>query len=180
MPTLLPNKDELAEIRRALKDGDITDAGAEARAIKDFSEAKYQIEGVDSFVVLLREELTAKPGGPFGEHADLIEQAFSGKGSADARQKLLKAIGPEATDAAAKRFGLSGYADFRSAGKVPDDFRPKDKSVGNPWSPKYSGKVPADQERVRLIKTLGTKVATQMARAAGTDIAGRPLRGVAA
>ena len=48
----------------------------------------------------------------------------------------------------------------------------------NPWSPNYKGK-DAEAKRIRLIRTLGTKAAQGMAFAAGTDIAGRPLRNAA-
>ena len=51
----------------------------------------------------------------------MIERAFAGKGNADARQTLLKAVGQEAADAAAKRFGLASATDFRTATPVPQN-----------------------------------------------------------
>jgi hypothetical protein len=49
------------------------------------------------------------------------------------------------------------------------------KGERNPWSPNYQGK-DAELERVRIIKTLGTKMAASMAASCEVDLAGRPLR----
>lgn len=71
---MLPNKEEVAEIDRAIKDNGITDPRAKARMIRDFSEGKYVPSEIDSYSVLLHEELTKPPvdGDGFGEHADLV------------------------------------------------------------------------------------------------------------
>src|SRR5882672_4355598 len=101
MPTLYPNKDELPEIKRAIKDAGITDPRALALAITDFSKGEYTAETVDGYAVMLNEKLTALPatgGDGFGEHAELVEQAFSGKGNADARSRLVTAVGKAAAD----------------------------------------------------------------------------------
>ena len=45
----------------------------------------------------------------------------------------------------------------------------------NPWSANYKGG-DAEAERVRIIQRLGTKAAQAMAKAAGADLAGRPLK----
>jgi hypothetical protein len=73
MPTLYPDKDELPEIKRALKEVGITDPRALAMAITDFSNSEFAIESVDSYAVILREKLTAPAGGDaLGEHAELL------------------------------------------------------------------------------------------------------------
>lgn len=183
MPTFTyPDKNELAELKRGLKEGGITDPRALPMAIKAFSESEFTIEMVDSYAVLLREKLNAPAGdNGLGEHAELIRESYEGRGNPDARTRLVKAVGQAAADAAGRPFGLNGVTDFWRAGKLPEGFAPpKDKTTSNPWSDRYKGRAPADQERIRIIKTLGTRAATEMARSANVDIAGRPLRGQAA
>jgi len=48
------------------------------------------------------------------------------------------------------------------------------KGEGNPWSKNYKGK-DAEARRIAIIKS-GTQRAVSLAKAAGTDLAGRPLR----
>jgi hypothetical protein len=56
-----------------------------------------------------------------------------------------------------------------------DDDKPDTKGHKNPFSPNYKGS-DAQSERIRIITKMGTKVASGLAAAAGTDLAGRPLK----
>ena len=61
----------------------------------------------------------------------------------------------------------------KAAGAEHDDAAPKGGSR-NPWSPAYRGG-DAEAERIRVIRTMGTKAAQTMAKSCNVDIAGRAL-----
>src|SRR2546429_570228 len=100
LPSEMPDNKTLATIKDALKVAGIENPKAVAQAVKDYG-TRYVADNIDAYLVLLQDEhpdLCGGPttGDPFGEHAELIERAFNGKGNADARQTLLKTIGQEA------------------------------------------------------------------------------------
>jgi hypothetical protein len=127
---------------------------------------------------------------PTGEQADLQLAAFGdadegvNRGSLEARGKLMK------------EFGTSGYRTIMAAwgcteGSLAPGKRPATAEDGtlkkaesakspssagfNPFNPKYTS--PDKHERIAaLIKKVGTKAASAMARGVGADLAGRPLR----
>jgi hypothetical protein len=137
--TTYPDKNDLAEIDRALKDNGVTDPRARVQMIRDFSDHKYEPSQTDSYAVIVKDNLAKLDTG--------------GDGAPDERADDVALIGKGGTREV--------------------------KSTSNPWSANYRGK-DAEAERIRLIKVMGTKAASQMAFAAGTDIAGRKLRGAAA
>lgn len=113
-------------------------------------------------------------------NAELEKQAFTGKGNATARAKLVKAVGEDDANERARKYGLRNVGDFARRGIAPvtDDDKNKDTkpdAAKNPWV------LPPDDpegiaRRNGIIRSLGTRVASELARAAGKDIAARPLR----
>src|SRR4051812_3539179 len=94
----LPDKSELAIIQKARKDAG-ADPSAEANAIEAFAAGDYTTDQVDSWFAVQRvkqPELWSPAAGTLGEHGELIEKAFTGKGSLKARTELIKQIGEEA------------------------------------------------------------------------------------
>lgn len=181
---LLPDKTELAEIRRALTESG-ADPHCEAAAIDAFAAGAFTAETVDSWFALTkhkRPELWQPPKAEQehsdddeGEHADLIEQAFDGAGNVTARGKLLKAIGQEAADKAAKRWGLKGFADYKSRGTKPN----KDKPEGNGKEKTTNPFLAAAwnvTEQARLVR-INPAMAGALAKAAGVAIGStKPVR----
>jgi len=202
---MLPNRDELKLLDDAIAS---TNAAPEVAAklrpaiIKAFDAAEFTTDQIDSWLVISKEKhsdlwgttVDPKKATLDAEHAALARIACEGKGNADARSRLARAVGVQEADKIARTFGLSGIGDFKTVGVAPladaddagDDDEAakakgdKDKPSSNPFSPKFKGTpAEAEVERVRIIKVLGTKAAARMATAAGTDLAGRPLRRIA-
>jgi len=202
MSNLYPNKDELALIRTAITDAKADPAKAEIELIKGFHAGNYTMDQLDSYLVVLKSEkpdlwgATVDPAQAErdNENAALARVAFEGKGSVDARGRLVKATSEAEADKLAKQYGLTGLGDFKNVGVAPaveDDegedeaakakakakSKDKDKPSTNPWSPNYRGDEAAKQaERVRIIRVMGSKAAARMSAACQVDLAGRPLR----
>src|ERR1700686_60721 len=109
----LPNKDELAEIRRAAKDTGALPKEAEAAAVEAFSKGEFTTEGVDSWFSLqfvqrpeLWRHIDPAVAALDAEHGVLAREAFEGKGSPGARSKLVKAVGEATAGSVAKEYGL--------------------------------------------------------------------------
>lgn len=136
----LPNDETLAAIDAALARANVTNPGARAEMIRAYDGGKFVADSLNSYVVLVADELAKGGKPPNGEQPGTAERA-------------------------------DDAAFIAQTGIKPST---------NPWSAGYRGKAPAEGERIRLIRTLGTKVASEMARSAGTDIAGRKLRDTAA
>lgn len=193
---MLPNKDELAILDEAIAAANADPAKARPAIVKAFVAGDLTLDQVDSWFVVQKEarpDLWSKDPAQAEldeATASLAQAAFVGRGSVDARGRLVKAVGEVAADRLARLHGIKGLTDFKTIGKAPTegDGEPDDKGKDtvadkgkgkpstNPWSPNYRGSNPAEAERVRIIKSLGTRAAASMATSAGTDLAGRPLR----
>jgi hypothetical protein len=199
---MLPNKDELKLIDEAIADTKADPVKARPALIKAFNAAEFTTDQIESWLVVKKEtnpELWGAAADPAQAERDaanaaLAAEAFTGTGrKIDARGRLVKAVGQPEADRLAKLHGLRNAADFTSIGTAPtadndeagDDEAAKAKAKkkdddkatsSNPWSPKYRGVSTADAERIRIIKTLGTKVAAAMCKKHNVDLAGRPLR----
>lgn len=171
-----PNRDELKEIREVIAATNAPPA-AEAAVIKAFKADDITLAETESFLVLHKDENpklwepteAAKP-----DHSELMQAAFAGnggKGSPDARGKLVLAIGEDAAHDAARTYGLKSLHDYISKGAAPvaDDGK-GDKSVkpkaDNPWS--AAGWNVTRQGA--LIKSIGPEKAAGIAKAAGSFI----------
>lgn len=185
MPTLLPDKDELAAMKAALTEADANLDVALPAAVAAFKDGEWSAERCESWVTLAKSEKpelwTKQPTAADSANAALERAAFEGKGDAVARSKLVKAVGEHAANATAIKYGLRGIGDFKSKGIAPatadkgdgkgDD---KDTTTKNPW--KLPPGPEADAARAAFIRSVGTKAASGLAKAAGVDLAGRPLR----
>ena len=107
---------------------------------------------------------------------DLEAAAFSGDSPnrLKARGRMVQDIGETLTVARARAWGLKGIADMSPGVRPGTDTNgngaDKDKSSKNPW-------VTGDRAKmVEIISSLGTRVAAGLAKAAGKDISGAPLR----
>lgn len=87
-----------------------------------------------------------------------------------AQADLVKEVGVDEAKAQIERLG--GKLGLITKAKAADT-EPDPKSSSNPWHKNYRGD--AEAKRVELIKSLGTAKAAALAKAAGVDIAGRPL-----
>ena len=85
--------------------------------------------------------------------------------------KLVKARG----EAGAAQFLSDNGGALGSIKQRTKDSADTVKGAKNPWSKEYRGK-DAEAERIRVIKS-STKLAAQLARAAGVTLSGQPLRG---
>jgi hypothetical protein len=181
---LPPNKEEMDAASAALTEAGVQDIeSAKLIAVSDFDAGSWTLETVAGYAYRLKAahpELWTKPPSEADlANAALAREAFEGKGDAVARSKLVRTIGQDAADAEARKFGLAGVGDFRRIGKAPtapngaEDKGGKDKSH-NPWRlpPGPEG----DAKRAAFIRSCGTKAAAGLAKSAGVDLSGRPLR----
>jgi hypothetical protein len=110
----------------------------------------------------------------------LASKAFLGKGNATAMQKLAREVGLDQCHKIAQSYGRRNAFDDRTIGVAPKDDSDDGGSAvkkadpkKNPWADTSSA---GEARRVSCLKSLPTKVCTEFARAAGVDLAGRPLR----
>ena len=106
---------------------------------------------------------------------DLEERAF-GDNNQTARSRLYKQLGPVEYAEREKAWGATGFR----KGKTPNEADATGKAEDtnkNPWRSKDFRTDKAAQARAAgIIKSLGTKVAASMARAAGKTLDGSALR----
>ncbi|MGY3441105.1 hypothetical protein [Bradyrhizobium sp. USDA 4473] len=89
--------------------------------------------------------------------------------SLSAQSDLVKSLGLQEAEAHMIRLGAKlGSVKPRPAEEIDE------KGANNPWSTRYRGK-DAERRRIEIIRTLGSAKAAALARAAGTDLAGRLL-----
>lgn len=93
--------------------------------------------------------------------------------SADAQAAFMKEHGREALAAKLAERGLTIGRTLKPTKATASDA--DETPSKNPWSAKYKGKDP-EGHRLRVIKS-STKLASQLARAAGVTLTGQPLRG---
>jgi hypothetical protein len=109
---------------------------------------------------------------------DLEITAFGPSCTLAAQAALVKKIGADAARARAAAWG-SSLGSLRP-GKSPyanGEGERRDKGERNPWSTNFVGSPEARTKRIaELFRLLGTRKCSQIAAAAGMDIAGRPLR----
>jgi hypothetical protein len=201
---MYPDKEELKIIDAAIAEAKADPVKARPALVNAFNAGDITVDRIDSYLVVLKEKQPDLWGATLdpvqatkdAETAALASAAFVGRSIAS-RGALVKAVGEAEAGRLAKLHGLVGLADFKTVGVAPviadddegDDDEAdkakskaknkdgdKDKPSSNPWSQNYKGSNPADAERIRIIKTLGTKAAASMATSAGADLAGRPLR----
>lgn len=113
--------------------------------------------------------------------SSLADQAFLGRGNRTKMQELVREVGIDQAHKIARTYGRKNAFDAATIGTAPTDDdggnakSKKDKST-NPW---LDDSAAGEARRIAVIKSLGTKVAAGLAKSAGKDIAGRPLRGAA-
>jgi hypothetical protein len=170
--------DELtAATEAATKAGVVNTAEAVAEVIQRMQTAEVVLDGLAAHFALAKVAhkdwfAAADKAIDTGDHAELIAAAFEGKGSVDARGKLLKALGPVECDKLAQAHSLKSVGDFSRPGKTPTDAKPL-KSAQNP----FADESPAGEaRRISFIRSRGTKASSSLAAAVHRDIAGRPLR----
>lgn len=93
------------------------------------------------------------------------------------RQALVQKLGLAEANRLAASYGLNDIFD-RKAAKAPGDAGDKSKSAGNPW--KDPDPIRREKRIVSFIAGNSAASSASMARLAGTDLAGRPLKGRAA
>jgi hypothetical protein len=112
----------------------------------------------------------------------LADRAFLGpKLNATAVSELYKQVGSvEQLDAIARSYGRRNAFDSKSIGRTPEDNNGSNGSGERKVDPKrnaWADNSPnGEARRIAAIRSLGTKVCAGLARAAGKDLAGRPLR----
>lgn len=114
--------------------------------------------------------------GGINSDEQLCREAFGDKPNLTAQGQLVSRYGKAFAEDAAARYGAT-LGSLKPG--IDPNAKADTKGERNPWSAKFKGG-DAAAERIRIIKTLGTKAAASMASAAGADLAGRPLRGRAA
>jgi hypothetical protein len=190
--SLLPDKTELAEIRRALKEAGATAPDAEANAIKAFRDGDVTIDRIDSWMTLQKidnptslwvatnvqvnaDEARAE------QIAALTRTAFEHGGSPGARGRLVLEIGEDAADKAAKEFGLKGLHDYATKIAAPTaddkggDDKAKDKAKDKTSNP-FTAQAWNLTEQSRLFR-VNPELCAKLAAAAGVKIgATRPIK----
>jgi hypothetical protein len=111
----------------------------------------------------------------------LADQAFLGLGNASKMQELARQVGLEQAHEIAKGYGKRDAFDRKTIGRTPEERdamaaraeRAKTDPRKNPWADTTAD---GERRRIEAIRALGSKVASELARAANVDLAGRPLR----
>lgn len=170
MSKLLPNKEELTEIKRAIAENGMTNPKALAAAIGAFENSEFTLERVDSWCAYQQEkrpELFKADGGASDAVDPLHVQAFGPEPSLAAQGALVKKVGEAEAKKIAEKFGAKLGAIKPGTAVGQND------TNQNPW------KLPASPESEKLIidfiSRRGTKLATDYARSAGKTINGAPL-----
>jgi hypothetical protein len=182
-----PNKDESTAITEALVAVGATSPGAKAAAFEAFANSEFGLDNAESYFVVQGAKQPdvyfPKIEAPLpvddaraAELAEMERASFEGKGNVDARGRLVKTIGQDATEARAKAWGLRGVHDFRTPGIAPaiDEAgaKPKAKPTDNPFTKARWNLT----EQSRLYRAT-PELAVKLAAAAGVSIgATRPIK----
>ena len=180
---LLPDRKELQEIRRALKDIPGARPEAETVAVQAFlNEGAWNLNNCDSYVLMLkaeRPELWRSEDGlddvidaeRAAGIAALEDSAFAAVPNLTSRGKLVRELGQDGADELARKHGLRDINDYT---RKPEQKPARPDMSKNPWA---GGEDEFSQaRRVSVITGMGSKVAAEMAKAAGKRLDGRPLK----
>jgi hypothetical protein len=188
-PALPPSNEDVEALKTTLTESGVPNLEAAMQiGIKDHLEGKWTLERLSYYPYRLKEEhpelWKAQPTTDDLAAAELELAAFTANNAvaATARAKLVRLVGEDKANVAARAHGLTGIGDFKRVGKAPanaddkGDDQSKDKNTAskNPW--KLPPGAEADAARAAFIRSVGTKAAAGLAKAAGVDLAGRPLR----
>jgi hypothetical protein len=166
--SLLPNKEELADIRRALAEAGVTNPNADAIAVAAFQALEYTPERIDAWVTVQK---TARPELWVAAKTDNAVDALhvAALGSLQAQGELVRKVGEaEAQKIMVAQGGKLG------AVKPVNNGGDADSPSTNPWR---LDPTPASQQLIiDFIRRRGSALSASYAKSAGKDLNGRPLK----